>query len=90
MTQALLIFAAQFTYILALGFQTQNVMGRHYLAAMGNSFLLGMLGLTMTSAIAVSAVKGGDWWLAVAYLTAGPLGIATSMWLHPRVKGLWK
>jgi uncharacterized membrane protein (DUF485 family) len=86
-TQATLVFAAQFFYVLLLGFQTQNVVGKHYAAAMGNSLLLGILGLTLTTVIARQAVLGSDWKVIGAFLLSGPCGIATSMWLHPKLRG---
>lgn len=84
MTEAAIVFACQFAYILTLGMQTQNVMGRHYAAAMGSSLALGMMGLFLTGTIARNAVDGTNWIAAVTYLAAGPVGIAVSMWLHPK------
>ena len=85
MTEAACVFACQFAFILTLGMQTQNVIGRHYAAAMGSSLLLGMMGLYLTGVIAKAAVLGGSWVTTIAYLVAGPLAIATSMWLHPKL-----
>ncbi len=83
---ALTVFACQYAYILCLGFQTQNVVGKHYTAAMGNSLALGMMGLFLTSTIARQAVLGHDWKVITAFLLAGPAGIATAIWLHPKLR----
>lgn len=86
MTEPLIVFVAQFTYILLLGFQQLNVVGRHYASAATVSLLLGSFGYYLTAEIAAhqKAGVGGAVWFA--YVSGGPAGIVCSMWLHPRIR----
>lgn len=82
MIDALLIFAAQYVYILLLGLQSLNVRDRHYVGAAVTSGLLGVLGFFVTSI--VGAAKGMEfsmlWW---GFVASGPAGIVTAMLIHP-------
>lgn len=83
MQQEILVFISQFLLILLLGMQSLNVRdGRYFLAAI-TSLLLGIMGFYVTAQIAiVKEALTSVWWF---YIVAGPLGIVTSMWLHPKV-----
>lgn len=82
MTDALLIFAAQYIYILLLGLQSLNVRDRHFIGAAVTSFLLGVLGFFVTSI--VGDARGMEfsllWW---GFVFSGPAGIVTAMVIHP-------
>lgn len=86
MSEAAIVFAVQFAYILLLGLQQQIVTGGHHWAAATNSLLLGMCGMYLTGSIAKQAIIASDLRIAVAFLAAGPCGIVSSMWLYPRAK----
>ena len=90
MTEALLIFGAQFSMIMLLGIQSLNVRDRHYWGSASTSLLLGVFGFHITATIATmnrGAMGSLVWWF---YIAAGPCGIVTSIWLHPRLKKLFK
>ena len=79
------LFAAAFITVFALGFQQQNVAGRHYLAAVftsvaisGAQFFLWRLAPT------------ADWTEIGATLAGGPVGIVAAMWAHPRIAKFWR
>lgn len=82
MKQALIVFVAQFLYIMLLGAQQLNVVSMNYPGAMAVSLCLGVLGFSLTAAIA--SVKGATWRSPVwwAFVAAGPLGIITAMATH--------
>lgn len=85
MTDALIVFAAQFAMIFLHGIQSQNVIGGHYGAAFATSLCLGMFGFYVTGAIA--AARGdafGIVWLA--YVLSGPIAIITSMKVFRRFR----
>lgn len=89
MIEAILIFAAQFGMIMLLGIQSLNVRDRDYVGSSITSLLLGVFGFHVTSTIAAMSHEGVGslvWWF---YIAAGPCGIATSIWLHPRLKKLF-
>lgn len=78
----LALFASTFITVFALGLQSLNVNGNHYLAAFLTSFVIG----------------GSQFWLykimpsadlpqVAAYLLGGPFGIVASMWFHRRTIG---
>ena len=86
MLELLLIFAAQFSMVFLLGFQNQNVIGKHYIGAAITSTILGVSGFYITATIAQvgkSGVFSPEWW---AYIAAGPIAIVLSMLLHPKIK----
>lgn len=79
MRKAALVFAAQFVFIFLLGRQQLNVVAHDYAGAAFVSLCLGVLGFSLTSAIA--AVRGATWRSPVwwAYIAAGPLGICLAI-----------
>jgi hypothetical protein len=85
MTTAACVFAAQFVYILLLGLQQQNVIGRHYVGAACTSLLLGTFGIYLTATIAIHAESSMFSPVWLAFIAAGPAGICVAMWLHPRI-----
>lgn len=85
MSDAIIVFAAQFVYVLLLGLQSLNVNHDHRAAAAGTSTMLGMLGFHLTGTIA--AAKGDTWsWVWWAFVAAGPIGVVSSMALHKRLR----
>lgn len=84
---AAFVFMAQLFYIFLLGIQSRNVRDGQMLPAAITSALLGTCGLYMTSAIARAAVSGGDWFLALSYIAAGPFGICFAIYLHDKLGG---
>jgi CHASE2 domain-containing sensor protein len=87
MLESFAVFICQMFYVFLLGFQSRNVRDGQMLYASITSTALGAAGLFMTSAIARSAQSGGNWWLAVAYIVAGPCGICLAMLFHDRING---
>jgi hypothetical protein len=82
MKEALLVFAAQYVYVLLLGLQSLNVNQKRYGWAAVTSFMLGVLGFLTTSI--VGAAKGMEltllWW---CFVVSGPVGIVSAMHLQP-------
>lgn len=76
------LFASSFVTVFALGFQQQNVTGRHYWAAFFTSFLIGGSQIFLWS-----TMPGADVWQVAATLIGGPFGIVASMWVHRRTIG---
>jgi hypothetical protein len=80
---ALFIFAATFTVVFALGFQSLNVNQGHHKAAFLNSLVIGSSNL-----IVLKMVPEADGLLEIAaYLLGGPFGIVASMLAHRRTIG---
>ena len=77
---ALVLFASTFVLVFALGFQSLNVNGRHYIAAFLTSFLIGGGNLVLFK-LAPDA-SGVD---IAAFLLGGPFGIIASIWAHPKM-----
>jgi hypothetical protein len=76
---ALYLLAATFVLVLFLGLQSLNVNGGHRLLAALTSF-----GIAASNVAVLKIMPGPTGWLEVtAYLVGGPLGIVTSMALHP-------
>jgi hypothetical protein len=85
MRDALIVFFAQFLYVLVMGLQSLAVNNGRYLQAALQSFLLGSIGITITTEVVRRGEIGGaTWW---AYVIAGPAGICLSMWLFQRYRG---
>lgn len=78
---ALILFAATYAVVLFLGLQSLNVNGGHKLLAVLTSFGIG----TANIAILKILPSPTGWLEIAAYLTGGPLGILTSMAIHPWV-----
>lgn len=85
--EPLAVFLCQLAYVFLLGFQSRNVRDGQFLWAAATSGILGAGGLFMTSIIARSAMLGGDIWLAIAYIAAGPCGICLAMHSHDKLSG---
>lgn len=78
---ALFIFAATFAVVLFLGLQSLNVNGNHKMLAVLTSF-----GISVANLFILKIMPGPtDWMDHLAYMTGGPLGIYTSMCIHPWV-----
>jgi len=76
---ALYLFSATYVLVLFLGLQSLNVNGGHRLLAALTSF-----GIAAANIAVLKIMPGPTGWLEVtAYLVGGPLGIVTSMSLHP-------
>lgn len=73
------VFASTFVAVFCLGFQSLNVNRGHYGAAMLTSFMIGGSHLVL-----YKVLPEGDVASCMAYLTAGPLAIASSMLAHER------
>lgn len=75
----LALFGSCFLTVFALGLQSLNVNGGHYIAAFLTSFLIGG-GQLVLYKLAPQANAPE----IAAYLLGGPAGIIASMWLHRR------
>lgn len=76
---ALYLFSATYALVLFLGLQSLNVNGGHRLLSALTSFGIGAANVTV-----LKIMPGPTGWLEVAaYLLGGPLGILTSMAIHP-------
>lgn len=78
----LALFASTFVVVFALGFQQQNVTGRHYLAAFFTSFVIGGAYLFLYKLVPDAGPSE-----MAAYLAGGPFGITAGMWVHTRTLG---
>jgi hypothetical protein len=84
MTEASLFLAA-FVTVFALGFQQQNVVGRHYVAAVFTSVAIGSAQLFLWRiAPTANATE------ILATLAGGPVGIVAAMYAHPRITRWWR
>jgi hypothetical protein len=79
------LFAAAFITVFALGFQQQNVAGRHYLAAVFTSMAIGSAQLFLWRLAPTATVSE-----IMATLAGGPVGIIAAMYVHPRIAKRWK
>lgn len=76
---ALYLFGATWALVLFLGLQSLNVNGNHKLLASFTSFGIGAANITV-----LKIMPGPTGWMEVmAYLLGGPIGILTSMAIHP-------
>lgn len=76
----LALFVSTFGLVFALGMQSLNVNGGHYIAAFITSFFIGASNLIVLK-IAPSATPTE----MVAYLIGGPFGIIASMITHHKL-----
>lgn len=76
----LILFTSCFVSVFALGFQSLNVNGGHYLAAFLTSFLIGIGHLALYRFMPDAGISE-----IAAYLLGGPFGIVSSMWAHRRL-----
>lgn len=74
------LFASAFTTVFLLGIQQQNVIGRHYFAAVVTSLGIGMAQISLWR-----LVPSAEWSEIAATLAGGPVGIVAAMALHPRI-----
>lgn len=74
------LFLAAFVTVFALGFQQQNVAGRHYMAAVITSTAIGASQIFLWRLAAMST-----WPEIIATLAGGPCGIVAAMYVHPRI-----
>lgn len=81
----LYLFSAAFITVFALGFQQQNVAGRHYVAAVFTSVAIGGAQFFLWR-LAPTA----NWTEIAATLAGGPVGIIAAMWAHPRIAKFWR
>ena len=81
MSTALLLFAATFGVVFALGLQSLNVNGGHRVMAFCTSFCIGASNLVLFKMLPAQT----DWLQIGAYLIGGPLGILASMAAHPHL-----
>mgnify|MGYP003425354905 CR=1 FL=1 len=79
------LFAAAFITVFALGFQQQNVAGRHYLAAVFTSLCIGAAQLFLWRIAPTASVSE-----IAATLAGGPVGIVAAMYAHPRIARRWR
>jgi uncharacterized membrane protein len=74
----LLLFATMLLVFLR-AFQTQNVIHKHYLSAVGTSYLMAIGEVTLV----LMVVEIG--WTAIPWIgTGGALGVTLSMYVHER------
>lgn len=79
------LFTAAFVTVFALGFQQQNVAGRHYVAAVFTSAAIG------ASQIFLWRLAPMESWTEIAAtLFGGPAGIVAAMYMHPRIARRWQ
>lgn len=78
----LALFASTFIVVFALGLQSLNVNGGHYVAAFITSFVIGGSQLAL-----YKLVPDANLLQIAAYMTGGPFGIVASMWAHRRFIG---
>lgn len=76
----IILFASAFSTVFLLGFQQQNVIGRHYLAAGITS-----LGIGAAQIFLWRIVPTADAIEIAATLAGGPVGIVAAIYFHPRI-----
>jgi hypothetical protein len=81
----LMLFTAAFVTVFALGFQQQNVAGRHYVAAVFTSTMIGASQIFLWRLAPMAT-----WTEIAATLAGGPAGIVVAMWAHPRIARRWR
>lgn len=86
MTAAFLIFVTSALNVFAMGLQSQNVNGGHYVAAGVNSFFIGGLNLFVLRTIP----NTDDTMVLFGYLISGPAGIVASMWFFRHPMRRWR
>lgn len=86
----LIVFVAQFTFIMLKGMQQINVVAGRFALSGLVSFGLGVTGLVTFDILANSVVRGAHWSVYISYLCSGVLGIWAAMWLEQRRKSRTK
>lgn len=74
----LALFASAFGTVFSLGFQQQNVIHRHYVAAALTSFVIGACQIYLWRTLPDSSASE-----IIATLLGGPVGIVAAMVAHP-------
>ena len=74
------LFSSAFLTVFLLGFQQQNVIHRHYIAAAVVS-----LGIGSAQIILWKTIPAADALEIAATLAGGPCGIVAAMYIHPRI-----
>jgi len=77
---SLIIFAATFTVVFSLGFQSLALIQKHYKTAVVNSIFISAANL----AILKFVPEANSFFDYVAFMTGGPFGIAFSIYAHNR------
>jgi len=76
----LALFCSAFVTVFLLGIQQQNVIGKHYVAAVITSFGIGTAQILLWR-----LVPSADWSQIIATLCGGPIGIVCAMKYHGRL-----
>lgn len=80
---SLILFLSTFATVFALGFQSLNVNGGHYVSAFLTSFVIAAGNFALLKIVPTELTP-----LQIAiYFTGGPLGIVASMFVHRRTVG---
>jgi hypothetical protein len=74
------LFGSTFLVVFALGLQSQNVIGGHYIAA-----FLTCLVISAMNMVLYKMAPSAAWSEIGAFMAGGPFGIVVSMWAHQRV-----
>jgi ABC-type phosphate transport system permease subunit len=82
--EAVLVFVAQYFFILFKGLQQINVIKERYAVSMLVSFGLGVCGLLTMGIVAKAVVMGSHWTVYVGFLAGGPVGIVSAIWLEKK------
>ena len=82
----LIVFIAQFFFIMLKGLQQINVINERYLISMLVSFGLGLCGLLTMGIVAKAVIIGSHWSVYAGFLAGGPAGIASAIWIERRIK----
>lgn len=77
----LVIFAAGFLSVFALGFQSRNVNHGNYGWAAGTAFLIGLTQVGLWQKLTSPGAGTAE---ALVYGLSGALAIVSSMWVHDR------
>jgi hypothetical protein len=78
MKDEIVLFLSQYILIFIIGFQSQSVRDNRYGAAMLGSVFIGLAQLFQWKVMPNATPSQ-----MIVWLLAGPLGIVSSMWLHP-------
>ena len=78
----LILFSSAFVSVFALGFQSLNVNGGHYVAAVITSFAIGAGHIALYRLMPDATLIQ-----MAAFMLGGPLGIVSSMFVHRRTVG---
>ena len=82
--EAVVVFIAQYFFIMFKGLQQINVIKERYVLSILISFGLGVCGLLTMGIVAKAVVVGSHWATYVGFLAGGPMGIVSAIWLEKR------